>query len=286
MPPRKNRYAYKTEHLTKEILQKDYDELKSVRKVANKHNVHHKTMSVLLTKLKITFAPKLIRTKNENVFSQENEISFYLAGFIAADGNIHHKDNNYHLRIGLAESDEKHLIKLKTLLESDASIRTYENDSIIDGHRFKSTIKAFTICSKIIFQDLIKNFNITPNKSLTLKFPTKLSNHPMIHHFIRGYFDGDGCWSIRNPNKKNKQKKINIIFELLGTNHFIKNVNDILHSSLELPTNKIIKKKKIYSIRYSGNRLSVLIGNWLYQNATIFLERKHDKYLLAKKLFA
>jgi DNA-binding transcriptional regulator WhiA len=282
MTSRKNRYAYKTENLTKELLQKEYNELKSVRKLAKKHNVHHKTMSQILNKFDIYFEPKIIRTKNENIFSEETEKSFYLAGFIAADGNIHHKNNNYHLHIGLYKDDLNHLIMMQKLLNSNSNIRTYENNSIIDGRTLHSTIKAFTVCSKQIYEDLNKNFLISPNKSLTLMFPEHLSTHPMIHHFIRGYFDGDGSWSIRNPNIKNKQSKINICFELLGTKHFIENVNNILHNNLNLPSNKIEQKKNIYRIRYSGNKLSSTIGDWLYKDAAIYLDRKYQKYLLSK----
>lgn len=284
MTSRKNQYAYKTEHLTKDILEKDYSELKSVRKLASKHNVHHKTMSQLLTKFKIDFAPKLTRTKNENIFSEETEASFYLAGFIAADGNISHIKNNYHLHIGLCKDDECHLITLQKLFNSNSNIRTYENNSYIDNRNVKSTIKAFTICSKQIYNDLLTNFCIVPNKSLILKFPEHLSNHPMIHHFIRGYFDGDGSWTIRNPNEINKQSKINIGFDIIGTEHFITNVQRILHANIILPPNKIEKKKNIYRLRYSSNRLSSLIGDWMYRDATIYLDRKYERYKLAKSI--
>lgn len=284
MTSRKNQYAYKTEHLTKEILESDYSELKSVRKLAAKHNVHHKTMSQLLNKFNINFNPKLTRTKNENIFSEETETSFYLAGFIAADGNISNFKKNYHLHIGLSENDEEHLINIQKLFNSNSNIRTYKNNSYINKRNIKSTIKAFTICSKQIFNDLIKNFNITPNKSLTLKFPKHLINHSMIHHFIRGYFDGDGSWTIRNPNQINKQSKINIGFDITGTENFINNIQNILNANIALPPNKISMNKNIYRLRYSGNKLSSLIGDWMYNNATIYLNRKYERYKLAKSL--
>ncbi len=285
MTSRKNRYAYKTEHLTKEILQQEYEELKSVRKLASKHNIHHKTMSELLTKLNIEFAPKLKRNKNENIFQEESEKSFYLAGFIAADGNINHSKTNYNLNIRLGLEDELHLIKLQKLLGSNSKlIEIKDHKSIINKRTIISSTKGFTVCSKTIYEDLQNNFLVTPNKSLTLKFPDHLSNHPMIHHFIRGYFDGDGSWSIRNPNLKNKQNKINIVFELLGTEHFTTNVNKVLHQNILLPNNKISKINNIYRLRYSGNRLSSLIGDWLYKDATIFLGRKYDRYLTSKSL--
>lgn len=276
---------FKTQNLNKEILEQDYKKLKSIRKVAIKYNLHHKSMSNLFTKLGIIFNPKITRTKNENIFSEKTEKAFYLAGFIAADGNIHHSKNNYHLHIRLGLSDEIHLLLLQKLLNSNSKIREVKNHkSIIADQIIISTTKGFTVCSKQIYEDLMKNFCIIPNKSLTLKFPKHLSKHPLIHHFIRGYFDGDGSWTIRNPNSKNKQSKINIGFDIIGTKHFVKNVNYILHSQLKLPSNKIEKKGNIYRLRYSGNRLSSLIGDWLYRDATIYLDRKYQRYLSAKIL--
>lgn len=281
---KKNPYAHKTEHLTKEMLEKDYAELKSVRKVAAKHNLHHKTMSHILTKFGIYFRPKITCTKNENIFLEETEASFYLAGFIAADGNIYRRKNNHNLQISLCKNDLSHLMKLQKILNSNSRIIIRENSSNMNGRIIKSTMAQFAVCSKQIYNDLQNLFCITPNKSLTLKFPKYLSTHPMIHHFIRGYFDGDGSWTIRNPNIKNKQSKINIGFDIVGTKHFIKNVNSILHKHINLPNNKISKNNNIYRLRYSGNRLSSLVGDWLYKDSTVYLERKYDRYIMAKIL--
>lgn len=272
--------------LTKEQLKQDYAELKSVRKLAAKHNVHHKTMSQWLKNFNIKFEPKLTRTKKNNIFSEETEDSFYLAGFIAADGNILHRQNNYHLSIGLGLEDESHLLLIRSLLGSNATVRIDDSSSVINGKSFTSTIKRFTVCSKQIYNDLINNFCVTENKSLTLKFPKHLENHKLLHHFIRGYFDGDGSFSVRNPTIINKQSKINICFDLLGTQDFLLNTKNILNKNLELPPNNIGKHNSVYRLRYSGNRLSSVIGNWLYKDATIYLQRKYDKYLMAKRILS
>jgi IS30 family transposase len=278
------RYEHKTGHLTKELLQTEYNSLKSIRKIAKKYNVHHGTISTLLRKHNIVYIPKT-REKDETFFSQENEASFYLAGFIAADGNIHHSNKNYNLHIRLSIHDENHVVKLHNLLKSNSKIQTQLNhESYINSQKIISSTKGFTICSKQIYDDLIKKFNITENKSLTLKFPEHLKNHKLIPHFIRGYFDGDGSWTIRNPNEINKQSKINIGFEILGTENFISNIQDILIRDLKLKTNKIEQKENIYRLRYSGNRLSSLIGDWMYKDATIYLNRKYERYQLAKSL--
>ena len=56
---------------------------------------------------------------NDNIFENESEISFYLAGFLAADGCIH-SDND--LSIRLSSNDRQHLIKLNDAFESTCPV--------------------------------------------------------------------------------------------------------------------------------------------------------------------
>lgn len=45
--------------------------------------------------------------------------------------------------------------------------------------------------------EILNSYGCTPRKSLTLQFPEKeVFNSPnLVRHFIRGYWDGDGCIS-------------------------------------------------------------------------------------------
>lgn len=64
---------------------------------------------------------------------------------------------------------------------------------------------------------------VTPQKSLTLKFPDKsiFKSEDLIRHFIRGYFDGDGCISYYRHENRN----IGIYFKpqlsIIGTKIFL-----------------------------------------------------------------
>jgi hypothetical protein len=268
-----SRYLNKTGHLTKDLLEQEYILLGSLRKIAAKYNVDKSTISSLFKKYNLYYKPKT-RTKDHSIFSNETEEAFYLAGFIAADGNVY---NNY-LHIGLSENDENHLIKLAGILKSNAKIRSYTNKLTTSSNKI-SVIKAITIHSKQICADLYTKFSVTPNKSLSLSFPKHLSDNILIRHFIRGYFDGDGSWAFRHPTLKNKLKSSQLCFDIIGTYDMVSNINNILHKNIDLPNNKIYSKSKIYGIRYSGNRVSKIIGNWMYQNATIYLDRKYQRYL-------
>jgi len=74
------------------------------------------------------------------------------------------------------------------------------------GEFFSAQIR---ITSKEMVSDLIKH-GCFPNKTFTLRFPN--INQKLIHHFMRGYFDGDG--SIYNGQQKN--------WYILGNYDFLK----------------------------------------------------------------
>ena len=68
----------------------------------------------------------------------------------------------------------------------------------------------------------------TPRKSLILQFPKdsifkeskQYSKKELIRHFIRGYFDGDGCISFTYANKFHT--KYSPIALIVGTEKFLK----------------------------------------------------------------
>ena len=56
--------------------------------------------------------------------------------------------------------------------------------------RHNQELYTLTIGNKVMINDLLL-LGLTPNKSLDVKFP--ILNKDLYSHFIRGYFDGDGC---------------------------------------------------------------------------------------------
>lgn len=74
----------------------------------------------------------------------------------------------------------------------------------------------------------LNNLGCVPNKSLILTFPSIdiFKNKDLIRHFIRGYFDGDGCFS-RTFYKDEVFPKCSF----LGTYEFISMVKTILEKN-------------------------------------------------------
>ena len=204
---------------------------------------------------------------NDNFFISETEESFYVAGFIASDGCIYKNE----ICIKLSTNDKKHLEKINRLLKSNRPIRDYNNEY--------SGASVLRVSSKQLIKDL-KKFNIVPCKSLTYEFPDWLKEHSLKHHFMRGYFDGDGSFYL------NKQYNEKVCFGLRGTEKFLLDYRSILEKEcgFEPRKNKMPISSKCYQLGYGGNRNIVNITNFIYKDATVFLERKKNIALLAKSL--
>jgi hypothetical protein len=209
---------------------------------------------------------------NETIFSIINtEEKAYWLGFLYADGNISKSENKvngnitykYNIEISLKESDREHLEKFRTF----ASIKNKVKVSKTNYKDYKRC--RIMVGNKKVWNDL-NNIGCTPNKSLTLSFPNLsiFSDNTLIRHFIRGYFDGDGC--ISYCNKEHNRMMISI----LGTSEFLKELQNCLPVK---KLNKITKEKNHFNLAFS-NKTGYDICKYLYENSTIYLDRKYNKY--------
>ena len=185
-----------------------------------------------------------------------NEENCYWLGFIYADGSTSKKTG---LSIGLKISDQKHLQKLHNFLE-------LKNKIFISGSKANGVFyeKAILRCSDRILVEKLEAYGIVagrPNPILAIK---DIPNE-MFHHFFRGLFDGDGC--------AHKLPRLTFLCQ--------KELLDILRLELikkvcvsEIPNP--YRVKGIWRITYDGFRQTEKIKNYLYKDATIFMERKKD----------
>lgn len=181
----------------------------------------------------------------------DTEEKAYWLGFLSADGCVH---NNI-LELTLKEGDKEHVEMFARFASPTAEVK------------YRKSTKAYrvNICSKEICDDLI-SLGVTPRKSLTLQFCDQVPQH-LIHHYIRGYVDGDGSVGLYNKGK-------DAYFGVLGTEEFL---NEIV-SVLGLKHNKKRRHGEAYEIRYGGNKQVPPILERLYGDATVYLQRKYEKY--------
>ena len=208
---------------------------------------------------------------NFDFFSDLTEKSAYWLGFIYADGCI--ESSRDRLTISLSIKDLEHLKKFQDDIEATHKISF---NKARYSEKYKYTEKcSIRISSKKIKEDLGK-LGCEPRKSLTCKFP-KISNE-MIPHFIRGYFDGDGSVSIvKCKNRKYPMLDISII----GTESFLQDLKIILGFSKEkaLKIDKRLKSSiSIRTLRFSGRFIGEKFYNYIYKDATVFLNRKREKF--------
>lgn len=267
--------------LTKEVLEREYEALQSFRAIAEKYNISHETVRYYMHKYGLAYNELVRYSCNENFFALDNEASFYVAGFVAADAYVlSHGEAAKNLEvsntfgIGLARKDENHLWTLKNLLSAESPI-TYKivknskrNPNWKDSEECELRITSIKLCT-----DLLLRFNIVQRKSLILIFPEWLLNHPLVHHFMRGYFDGDG--SFYKTDGVNIEQ---VYFNVRGTIEFLTSFRNILDKNCSLSTyEKQIRISSGYpALEYGGNGVAAEISNFLYKDATIYLPRKYE----------
>ena len=151
---------------------------------------------------------------NDFSFSELTSEGAYWLGFIAADGCIVEGKKQNRLSIGLATKDFEHLNIFKNDINFDGSIRNTYVKNTYKNEEKKFEMSILNITSQKISDDLYKNFNITPRKSLTL-LPPNLSDTNLIDAFICGYIDGDGSVYLYKDNVRNVQDTL--VITMLGT---------------------------------------------------------------------
>lgn len=202
----------------------------------------------------------------------------YVLGYLYADGSM--EDASY-LRgkyIRVSSTDESSILRIRELLKSAHSIvvRKPRWGKFSGGKEYQSR-KAYLlrIGSHEIYDSLLR-LGLYPNKSLTITFPTVPEN--FLSHFVRGYFDGDGCISLyRRPGKHGQQimKKLSVIFTS-GSYSFLETLGTTLAHSAGLKHYKVYKGwNRSFQLRYSTID-SIKIFKFLYNRASkdLYLERK------------
>ena len=215
---------------------------------------------------------------NENYFNEiDNEWKAYWLGFLYADGcvKIKRQSNSnkmeYVLSVSLAHVDKTHLQKMADSLQTDTVIR--DRDVKTKDRVYKAS--CITICNRSICNSLNEK-GCTPNKSLTLTFPDdNILPKELVRHFIRGYFDGDGCIHI-NLEKERKT----VVVSMLGTYDFLYNVKDILIKNCGVSDIAIKKNKNsnAYDIAFGKYYDCEKIYKYLYSDCNIYLDRKLEKF--------
>lgn len=254
----------------KEYLETPEEE-RSLTKVGEKYGVRRQTISKYLKDMGIEVVNYQNRARlDETVFdSMDTEEQFYWLGFLYADGNISKTGNRLELTLALKDID--HLEKFRNFLKLTTEIKTV----LRNGHY----ACRLYIRNKHLWETL-NNLGCVPCKSLILEFPKKeifKNNKMFILHFIRGYVDGDGCLSYY----WNKQHtSINTQVSIVSTESFLNSIKKLFGNKHGYIHNKSSKdwENKAYQLTFNG-AIARKFARYLYEKATIYMQRKYEKYL-------
>ena len=240
----------------------------SLTEMGKRENVDRRTLAKHFKELGIEIVNKQNRSKfNEHIFDQiDSEEKAYWLGFIFADGYISSSPirkgvkSVYQFELSLGIKDIEHLNKFKRFMD-------YEKDIITDGNRCR-----FVVTNKYLWT-LLNELGCTPNKSLSLTFPDIPQN--LVKHFIRGYFDGDGCISRHVHNTC-----VTPHIELLGTKQMLEQI--LLYSNISAKYKHDKRhSEETWSLEWSKQE-GIDFINYLYQDCSIYLDRKYELYQFFK----
>lgn len=199
---------------------------------------------------------------NEDYFEKiDTEDKAYFLGFIVADGCVSSKTNN----ICITQKEIEILYKFRSYINSKANVYTSKVRNISYLHISSSKTK----------KDL-ENLGITSKKSRVVKYPKIQEN--LQNHFMRGVFDGDGCITLRTDNRDGSQRgQFNICS---GSHDFIYEYYDRLVEYCNLSGKNKIRNPigTYYVVDWGGLSDIEKIYDFLYRDATVFLERKKETF--------
>lgn len=210
----------------------------------------------------------------------DSEEKAYWLGFLYADGYISRPSANTSgiLRVGISlkDDDANHLEKFVKALNSNAPVCHYE---VKQGYKPGVMYCRVILADNKLAHDLISHGCIE-KKSNIIEPPIGVPEE-LERHFIRGFMDGNG--SITKNNNKYPKDGYSYTIKWTSTDavllwimrHLIKN-NILQH---EYPLYKRKQEHIVSGFEFGGNKLTKKYLDYIYKDATVWLNRKHDRYI-------
>jgi len=195
----------------------------------------------------------------ENVDTKEKA---YFLGLMMSDGTVSERS----IIISLQERDKNILEKFKKTIQHTGPLSLQVSKNI--NHQSSSILRIYS-------RELVKSLTILgcgKRKTYTLRFPN--IKEEFYSHFIRGFFDGDGCII---------KTKSGYYFSITGNKNFLLDLNNILSKCININPCKISRKNKsselFGAIQYSKNSDLLKIRDYIYKDCKdIYIERKYIKF--------
>ena len=197
----------------------------------------------------------------------DTEEKAYWLGFMYADGYIVNNENRYgedDFGLTLAEDSIDSIEKFKASIKATNPIH-YDDSKGVGQRQVKLVCRSQKTVNDLIDKGVLKG------KSLILKPPTKVPQ-PLIHHFIRGFFDGDGSL-MRYQNKNCKHISFGIDFTT--TYEMAKWLQETLNMGSIFPEKR---REATWYYSVGGNQQVLQLCHYMYDDASIWMDRKYNRY--------
>ncbi len=196
---------------------------------------------------------------NENFFKNQSPEMAYVLGFIYSDGNLSNQLDFF----SISQKEPEILYKIKNWMSADHPI----------VRKAKQDIHMLTIGNKVMINDLM-SLGLTPNKSLDVKFP--VLDKDLHSHFIRGYFDGDGCIACFSTWR---------LSFTCGSRQFLEGLSTAICTYAETGLRPVYSHptRNAHQLSYSKGADLVKIFDFFYDHYTVqkgnYLKRKYESFL-------
>lgn len=196
--------------------------------------------------------------------SIDTEEKAYILGFLTADGCI--KSQYGCIKLALTKKDEEILEKMRAAMKYEKPLDVTHKAGF---NSIYSTVEMNIACKEMY--DKLVEYGFSVNKTFHEKFCEKVPKE-LIRHYIRGIFDGDGWFSYNESNKWCE-------FGIGMGKDILESIKNIFDKEFKIPPLKyqIRQYKSIYRLRISSAKYVEKIFHYFYDDANIYLQRKHEK---------
>lgn len=217
-------------------------------------NLKSRTSQYILNKNNIVLrhrGPKSKIGKEDFFDTIDCEAKAYFLGYIMADGNVSINNNQYSLKFHISIQDREIVDKFLEVINSSNKATIRE-----ESQSYYVSLTSVHMCKRLMA------LGVVPRKT-GIEAISKDIPRNLIHHYLRGVFDGDGITDI---SKKRSG--------FIGSINMISGILEELKEKLTVfEAGK--NKKVVYFL--GGKKFSKKLYNYLYDEATIWLERKRTR---------
>lgn len=210
-----------------------------------------------------SYNTSLRRIQDENIFKVIGEDEAYIIGLIWADGCISWDKHSKRFRLTISSNDKRELESIRAKMTPNKKL--YSNNG---GYSVVSTNE------KDI--EFLANLGMTERKSLTARLPNLKKD--LMRHFIRGFFDGDGCVYNSTTKKGSYQKTYTYVSFTTGSFDMASMLIDLLQENKIESRLQKDNRKNTYYVKITKKKEVYKFYCWIYNDASLYFKRKYKKF--------